>query len=86
MKRDNFCDFLLTNLYPNKCTGTSTGKEFAPRRVKFSMKRKHTDKAGKYENCTAASLNPLYTGRLFHCYMLDQSIGTIMSVGSILLL
>ena len=34
-KRDNFCDFLLTNLYPNKSTGTPTGKEFAPSGANF---------------------------------------------------
>ena len=42
-------------------------------------------------NVTAASPggvpshhNPLYTGRLFHCYMLDQSICHFRYVGSIL--
>ena len=30
--------------------------------------------------------NPLYTGRLFHCYMLDESICHFRGVRSILLL
>ena len=29
-------------------------------------------------------INPLYTGGLFHCYMLDESIYQFMGVGSIL--
>ena len=31
-------------------------------------------------------INPLYTGGLFHCYMLDESICHFRGVGSILLL
>ena len=31
-----------------------------------------------------SSLNPLYTGRLFHCYMLDKSICHFQGVGSTL--
>ena len=31
-------------------------------------------------------INPLYTGGLFHCYMLDESICHFRGVGSVLLL
>ena len=29
-------------------------------------------------------VNPLYTGRLFHCYMLDKSVSHFTGMGSIL--
>ena len=32
------------------------------------------------------SFNPLFTGRSFHCYMLDKSISQYTDIGSILLL
>ena len=33
-----------------------------------------------------STLNPLYTGGLFHCYMLDKSICHFRGAGSMLLL
>ena len=34
----------------------------------------------------ASHFNPLYTGGLFHCYMLDESICHFRGVGSVLLI
>ena len=36
------------------------------------------------ESCASVGFNPLYTGRLFHCYMLDESICHFRGVRSIL--
>ena len=36
-----------------------------------------------YQN--GSSLNPVYTGGLFHCYMLDEFICHFRSVGSVVL-
>ena len=35
-------------------------------------------------SCGEGAVNPLYTGRLFHCCMLDESICHFRGVGSIL--
>ena len=33
---------------------------------------------------TTCAINPLYTGGLFHCYILDESVSHFRSVGSVL--
>ena len=40
----------------------------------------------KSEDMSSNKINPLYTGRVFHCCMLDESICHFRGVGSVLLL
>ena len=40
----------------------------------------------KYFDDPQTDLNPLYTGGLFHCYMLDEAIGLVYFVTFILFL
>ena len=84
-------------MWPDRVSnpGPLTYESGVPKRGLLLQKRLcskvNTEKEANNEKGSAASpksapIHPLYTSRLFHCYMLDESSCHFRGVGSILLL